>query len=127
MSESPPCPKCQSEHTYQDGNLWICPECSFEWPEGVLLSSEDAVNGDNKNPSQSEDGTVRDAYGVTLQDGDSVIVLKELKIKGSSSAVKAGTKVRGIRLTDGDNGHNIACKIEGIGSLNLKSAFVKKA
>lgn len=112
------CPKCQSENIYQDGNLWVCPECAHEWLEG------------DKAPEAAnivEDTTIRDANGNALADGDSVIVMKDLKIKGSSSVVKGGTKVRNIRLTDAGDGHNIACKIDGIGSINLKSEFVKKA
>jgi protein PhnA len=112
------CPKCQSENTYQDGNLWICPECSHEWIEGQDVVPE-AVATEN-------DGAVRDANGNILIDGDSVIVIKDLKIKGSSSAVKSGTKVRNIRLFDAGDGHNITCKIDGLGSINLKSEFVRK-
>lgn len=112
------CPKCQSENIYQDGNLWVCPECANEWLEGD--KAPDAAN-------IVEDTTIRDANGNALADGDSVIVMKDLKIKGSSSVVKGGTKVRNIRLTDAGDGHNIACKIDGLGSINLKSEFVKKA
>jgi protein PhnA len=108
------CPKCNSEHTYQDGSLWVCPECAHEW-------SADAV------AAAAPEAGVRDAHGNALADGDSVIVLKDLKVKGSSSVVKGGTKVRNIRLTEGTDGHNIACKIDGIGAMNLKSEFVKKA
>lgn len=111
------CPKCNSENIYADGNLWICPECAHEWtPSAAAVNVE--VVADNK---------VRDSNGNVLQDGDSVIVVKDLKIKGSSSVVKGGTKVRNIRLADGGDGHDIACKIEGIGSINLKSEFVRKA
>lgn len=112
------CPKCQSENIYQDGNLWVCPECSHEWSalaQAVVV--EDEV----------EDNRIKDANGNVLNDGDSVTVIKELKIKGSSSVVKVGTKVRNIRLVDGGDGHDIACKIDGIGSINLKSEFVRKA
>lgn len=112
------CPKCQSENIYQDGNLWVCPECAHEWLEGT--ETPDSIN-------LVEDTTIRDANGNALADGDSVIVMKDLKIKGSSSVVKGGTKVRNIRLTDMGDGHNIACKIDGLGSINLKSEFVKKA
>ena len=111
------CPKCSSENTYQDGNLWICPECSHEWVEDAGSTSVEAV----------EDNSVRDANGNILADGDSVVVLKDLKIKGSSSSVKGGTKVRNIRLYDAGDGHNISCKIDGIGSVNLKSEFVRKS
>lgn len=118
MTGSLSCPKCQSLSVYQDMSLWICGECAYEWnnASGDPLLSQDA-----------EDEKIRDANGVILQDGDAVIVLKDLKIKGSSNVVKGGTKVRVIRLTNGHDDHNIACKIEGIGALNLKSEFVKKA
>jgi len=110
------CPKCNSEHAYQDGSLWVCPECAHEWSaEGVAVAES------------SQEGGVRDANGNLLSDGDSVIVIKDLKVKGSSSVVKGGTKVRNIRLTDATDGHNIACKIDGIGAMNLKSEFVRKA
>lgn len=112
------CPKCQSENIYQDGNLWVCPECAHEW-----LESDKASEAANI----VEDTSIRDANGNVLADGDSVVVMKDLKIKGSSSVVKGGTKVRNIRLTDAGDGHNIACKIDGLGSINLKSEFVKKA
>jgi len=117
MENQTNCPKCHSENIYADGNLWICPECSHEWtPSAAAVKTE--VVSDNK---------VRDSNGNILQDGDSVIVVKDLKIKGSSSVVKGGTKVRNIRLADGGDGHDIACKIDGIGSINLKSEFVRKA
>lgn len=117
--ESPSsCPKCKSENIYLDGNLWICPECTHEWTFVPVV-----------DPTLPEvnDGNIRDAHGNILANGDSVIVMKDLKIKGSSSVVKGGTKVRNIRLSDGGDGHDIACRIEGIGSINLKSEFVKKA
>jgi protein PhnA len=116
MDEAVKCPKCNSEHAYQDGPLWVCPECAHEWSVTAELSAETA-----------QEAGVRDANGNPLVDGDSVIVIKDLKVKGSSSVVKGGTKVRNIRLTDGADGHNIACKIDGIGAMNLKSEFVKKA
>lgn len=120
MSFPTECPKCQSPHVYQDGSLWMCPECQHEWNplELDLVSRED----DQAGPS-----VIKDANGNVLQDGDSVTVIKELRIKGSSSVVKVGTKVRNIRLTDAGDGHDIACKIDGIGSINLKSEFVRKA
>ncbi len=120
MTQPTNCPQCNSENIYPDGNLWICPECFHEWSTLVQgeASSEEA-------PSQ-EDG-IRDANGNLLNDGDSVTVIKELKIKGASSVVKVGTKVKNIKLVDGGDGHDIACKIEGIGAINLKSIFVKKA
>jgi len=110
----PACPKCQSEYTYADGELLICPECSYEWKEGEVATE------------QAEQ--VVDAHGQVLQDGDSVTVIKDLKVKGSSLVVKVGTKVKGIRLlADASDGHNIDCKINGIGAMKLKSEFVKKA
>ena len=118
MTADPKCPKCQGENTYQDGVLWNCPECGHEWS---LNSSEVSVT------EAVEDTSIRDANGVVLTDGDSVIVMKDLKIKGSSSVVKGGTKVRNIRLVDAGDGHDIACKIDGIGAINLKSEFVKKS
>lgn len=117
-STTPKCPKCVSENVYEDGNLWICPECGHEWtPGSAIEEKEDAPLDDS----------VRDANGVILADGDAVIVTKDLKVKGSSSTVKSGTKVKNIRLTDGHDGHNISCKIDGIGAMNLKSEFVRKA
>lgn len=115
MSDELKCPQCGSEHVYQDGALWICPECAHEWTPGAGAAET------------AEDGAVRDANGNILTDGDSVTVIKDLKVKGSSLVVKGGTKVKNIRLTDGADGHNIACKIDGIGAMNLKSEFVKKA
>lgn len=114
------CPKCSCENVYEDGNLWVCPECAHEWSphEAAQQAAKDAA---------AEDTSIRDAHGNVLSDGDSVTVIKELRIKGSSSVVKVGTKVKNIRLVDGDDGHNIACKIDGIGAMNLKSEFVKKA
>lgn len=117
--QNPNCPKCSSEHTYADGNNWVCPECAHEWSQFAQASSE--------KDEPAEDGLIRDANGNVLNDGDSVTVIKELKIKGSSSAVKVGTKVKNIRLVDGGDGHDIACKIDGLGAINLKSEFVRKA
>jgi protein PhnA len=116
VSTEPKCPKCGSENTYADGSLWVCPECSHEWSPSANAAAEVV-----------EDSTIRDANGNALADGDAVTVIKELKIKGSSSVVKVGTKVKNIRLTDGNDGHNISCKIDGIGAMNLKSEFVRKA
>ena len=112
------CEKCGSANIYEDGNLWVCPECSHEWIEKTApeVSADDV----------SEPG-IRDANGNLLADGDAVIVVKELKIKGSSGVVKVGTKVRNIRLMEADDGHDISCRIDGIGSINLKSKFVRKA
>ena len=111
MSELPPCPKCGSEYTYQDRDLFICPECAHEWSGNESTVEEAGLE-------------VRDSNGNLLSDGDTVTVIKDLKVKGSSSVVKVGTKVKNIRLVDGD--HNIDCKIPGIGSMALKSEFVKK-
>jgi protein PhnA len=113
MSDLPGCPACGSEYTYEDRNLYVCPECGHEW-------AADAVNksADNKP-------AVSDAYGNVLNDGDTITVIKDLKVKGTSTVVKIGTRVRNIRLVDGD--HNIDCRIEGIGAMKLKSEFVKKA
>lgn len=113
MSDLPNCPECGSEYTYEDRGLLVCPECAHEWTAGVADASTD------------NEPVYRDANGNVLNDGDSVTVIKDLKVKGSSSVVKVGTKVRNIRLVDGD--HNIDCKIDGIGPMKLKSEFVKKA
>ena len=111
----PHCPKCNSEYTYQDGDLLICPECANEWKEGEV-SQADAEQ------------LIKDAHGTVLTDGDSVTVIKDLKVKGSSSVIKVGTKVKTIRLVpDASDGHNIDCKIDGFGQMKLKSEFVKKA
>jgi protein PhnA len=112
MSDLPNCPQCKSEYTYQDGDNYVCPECGHEWSA--------APDGGTDSAPQ-----VRDAVGNVLQDGDTVTVIKDLKVKGSSSVVKVGTKVKNIRLVDGD--HDIDCKIPGIGAMGLKSEFVKKA
>lgn len=112
MSDLPNCPKCGSEYTYNDGNMNICPECAHEWSAGAVEGGDD-------------ERVIKDAHGNVLQDGDSVTVIKDLKVKGSSSVVKVGTKVKNIRLVDGD--HDIDCKIDGIGAMKLKSEFVKKA
>ncbi|WP_342379807.1 zinc ribbon domain-containing protein YjdM [Myxococcus stipitatus] len=114
MSALPPCPKCNSAYTYEDGSLFVCPECAHEW--SAATAAAEPTEGKRE---------VRDAYGNLLQDGDSVTVIKDLKVKGSSTVVKVGTKVRSIRLVDGD--HDIDCKIDGIGAMGLKSEFVKKA
>lgn len=112
MNEYPNCPKCQSEYTYEDGNLLVCPECAHEW-----------IPGDEAVEVEAEK-VYKDANGNVLVDGDSVTVIKDLKVKGSSLVVKKGTKVKGIRLVDGD--HDIDCKIDGIGAMQLKTEFVKK-
>ncbi len=113
MSDLPPCPQCNSSYVYEDGSLLICPECAYEW--SAAATDDDADQGD---------GVVRDANGTELKDGDTVTVIKDLKVKGSSSVVKVGTKVKSIRLVKGD--HDIDCKIPGIGQMGLKSQFVKK-
>ena len=105
----PNCPMCQSEYTYADRGLFVCPECGHEWSE-----SEDVEEG----------LVVKDSNGNPLQDGDSVTVIKDLKVKGASGAIKQGTKVKNIRLVEGD--HNIDCKVDGFGPMKLKSEFVKK-
>ncbi len=112
MPEFPPCPECNSEHTYPDRNLYVCPECAHEWPAAAATDSED-------------DTAIRDANGNVLKDGDDVTVIKDLKVKGSSLVIKVGTKVKGIRLVEGD--HDIDCKISGVGAMQLKSEFVKKS
>jgi len=112
MSDLPKCPACGSEYTYEDGNMYVCPECAHEWGKDAAAETADAGL------------VVVDANGNTLQDGDTVSVIKDLKVKGSSSVVKVGTKVKNIRLVEGD--HNIDCKIDGIGAMKLKSEFVKK-
>lgn len=112
MSALPPCPQCGSSLTYEDGELFVCPECAHEWPQAATAQTDEAR-------------VIRDANGNVLQDGDTVTVIKDLKVKGSSSVVKVGTKVKNIRLVDGD--HDIDCKIDGFGAMQLKSEFVKKA
>jgi protein PhnA len=112
MSTLPPCPNCNSAYTYEDGLMLICPECAHEW--SAAASAE----------VTSEHKVIKDAVGNPLQDGDTITVIKDLKVKGSSLVVKVGTKVKGIRLVDGD--HDIDCKIDGIGAMKLKSEFVKK-
>ncbi|MEH0875426.1 zinc ribbon domain-containing protein YjdM [Pectobacterium cacticida] len=112
MQQLPHCPKCSSEYTWQDGEMFNCPECGNEW------SLAD-------NIAEQEDGlVVKDANGNLLADGDTVTVIKDLKVKGSSTPLKIGTRVKGIRLVEGD--HNIDCKIDGFGPMKLKSEFVKK-
>lgn len=112
MAHLPNCPECNSEYTYENGSLFVCPECGHEWTAG----SESETNEDQK--------VVKDANGNILNDGDTVSVIKDLKVKGSSLVVKIGTKVKNIRLVDGD--HDIDCKIDGFGAMKLKSEFVKK-
>ena len=112
MNTMPNCPKCNSEFTYEDGVMFVCPECAHEWPKEAAESADDRR-------------VVCDANGNELQNGDSVVVIKDLKVKGASLVVKVGTKVKNIRLVEGD--HDIDCKIDGIGAMQLKSEFVRKA
>lgn len=111
MSEHPDCPKCSSGFTYEDRGMWVCPECGHEWSGDELAHDDDAL-------------VVKDSNGNVLSDGDAVTVIRDLKIKGTSLVVKVGTKVKNIRLVEGD--HDIDCKIDGIGPMKLKSEFVKK-
>lgn len=113
MMELPNCPKCGSEYTYEDGTMLVCPECAHEW------------SADATAETQEDQLVVKDANGAILSDGDTVTVIKDLKVKGSPTALKVGTKVKNIRLVEGD--HNIDCKIDGFGAMKLKSEFVKKA
>jgi protein PhnA len=113
MTALPACPRCQSAYTYEDGTQLVCPECGHEWSAHV-------AEADDAEAAR----VIKDAVGNVLQDGDTVTVIKDLKIKGSSLVVKVGTKVKNIRLVDGD--HDIDCKIDGIGAMGLKSGFVKK-
>jgi protein PhnA len=119
MSTLPPCPKCKSAFTYEDGSLLICPECAHEW------TPDTAAAADAASAEDSGAKIYRDSAGNILADGDTVTVIKDLKLKGSSKVVKMGTKVKNIRLVDSD--HDIDCKIDGIGPMSLKSEFVKKA
>ena len=113
----PPCPQCSSVYTYEMGALLVCPECGHEW----FPASAEPADG------TGDDGVIRDAVGNVLADGDTVTVTKTLKVKGSPSGIKAGTKVRNIRLVDGVDGHDIDCRIDGFGPMQLKSSVVKKA
>lgn len=114
MNDLPNCPKCDSEYTYEDGSQCVCPDCAHEW-----------VPGEDTEATASDENIIKDAVGNVLQDGDTVTVIKDLKVKGASQPVKVGTKVKNIRLVDGD--HDIDCKIPGFGAMGLKSEFVKKA
>jgi len=111
MSDYPACPKCSCAYTYEDRGLYVCPECAHEWTPADATAAEEA-------------GQVRDAHGNVLANGDTITVIKDLKVKGTSSVVKVGTKIKNIRLVDGD--HDIDCRIDGIGAMQLKSEFVKK-
>ena len=113
MENLPNCPKCNSEYTYEDGSLLVCPECAYEWSPEV---------------NNEEENVIKDVNGNILNDGDSVTVVKDLKVKGASSSIKIGTKVKNIRLVpDAADGHDIECKIDGFGAMKLKSSVVKKA
>ncbi len=112
MSTLPKCPQCGSEYTYEDGNMYVCPECAHEWSKDAPAAAAE------------EKRVIKDSVGNVLNDGDTVTVIKDLKVKGSSAVVKVGTKVKNIRLVEGD--HDIDCKIDGIGPMSLKSEFVKK-
>jgi len=114
MENIPNCPKCGSEYTYEDGELYICPECAYEWSKDAAAEAEEVL-------------VVRDANGNILEEGDTVTVIKDLKVKGSSGGIKVGTKIKGIRLVEGSDGHNIDCKVPGVGAIKLKQEFVKKA
>ena len=118
MSNENRCPKCSSENTYQDMNLWICPDCYHEW---------DPSESEKTAEAESQADVALDSNGNTLNSGDSVTVIKDLKVKGFLAGIKAGTKVRNIRIVESNDGHNISCKIDGIGAMYLKSEFVKKA
>lgn len=116
METLPSCPMCQSEYTYEDRGLFVCPECAHEWTENEASNDLESA------------ATIKDSNGNELNDGDSVVVIKDLKVKGSKSAIKQGTKVKNIRLIpDAPDGHDIDCKIDGFGAMKLKSEFVKKA
>ncbi|AZQ36230.1 alkylphosphonate utilization protein [Streptomyces cyaneochromogenes] len=119
MSDNlPPCPECSGAYTYEMGALLVCPECGHEWSPSVeSLESVDDAPGSR---------VIKDAVGNVLADGDTVTVVKTLKVKGSPSGIKAGTKVRNIRLVDGVDGHDIDCKVDGFGAMQLKSSVVKK-
>ncbi|PPD35739.1 MAG: alkylphosphonate utilization protein [Methylomonas sp.] len=112
MTNLPNCPQCGCEYTYQDGGMYMCPDCSYEWSIDAQIAGSD------------DERVIKDANGNVLQDGDSISVIKDLKVKGTSLVVKVGTKVKNIRLVNGD--HDIDCKIDGIGAMKLKSEFVKK-
>ena len=115
MENIPNCPECGSEYTYEDGELYVCPECAHEWSKSAAQEDTEA------------ELIVRDANGNILEEGDSVTVIKDLKVKGSSDGIKVGTKIKGIRLVEGSDGHNIDCKVPGVGAIKLKQEFVKKA
>ena len=111
MEQSPPCPKCKCEYTYEDGAMIICPECAHEWELNSLSDNQAQI--------------IKDAHGTILADGDNVVLIKDLKLKGSSAVIKGGAKVKNIRLNH-ESDHNLDCKIDGMGAIGLKSEFVKK-
>lgn len=113
---TPACPQCGQENTYPDADNFICPDCAHEWPKSAAPDSDETAS----------DGVVRDAHGTVLQDGDAVLLVKDLKVKGSSSVLKKGSKIKSIRLVDSVDGHNVDCKTD-LGSMLLKSEFLKKA
>lgn len=117
MDETPPCPKCNCEYTYELSGLYTCPECAHEW----------SADGSDSAEGESAERVIKDSAGNVLQDGDSVTIVKDLKVKGSATSIKVGTKVRNIRLVDGPDGHDIDAKVDGFGSMMLKSSVVKKA
>ena len=117
METIPNCPKCDSEYTYEEGSLYICPMCAHEWNKDTAAEAEETEAA----------LIVKDANGNILEDGDSVTVIKDLKVKGSSDGIKVGTKIKSIRLVEGNDGHNIDCKVPGVGAIKLKQEFVKKA
>lgn len=114
MEQLPNCPKCNSEYTYEDGNLLVCPECAHEWSQDAMAEEE-------------AEFTVKDSNGATLRSGDDVTIIKDLKVKGSSSVVKVGTKIKNIRLVESADDHNIDCKISGVGAIKITPKFVKKS
>ncbi len=118
----PACPMCVLENTYPDADNYVCPDCAYEWPQAASADSDAAAS----DAGDASDGIVRDANGNVLQDGDAVILVKDLKVKGSSTTLKKGTKIKSIRLVDGADGHNVDGKTD-LGSLLLKSEFLKKA
>ena len=117
MDELPNCPECDSEYTYENGPVLACPDCGHEWTADSAAAETDS--------SSSDDSAIKDSNGNVLQDGDTITLIKDLKVKGAQGDLKAGTKVKNIRLCEGD--HNIDCKIPGFGAMKLKSEFVKKA
>jgi len=114
MENLPNCPECGSEYTYEDGSLLICPECAHEWSQESAKEEETEF-------------TVKDSNGATLRSGDDVTIIKDLKVKGSSSVVKVGTKIKNIRLVESADDHNIDCKISGVGAIKITPKFVKKS